>query len=207
MRLKTTIATLACGLLMMYGGIGCKDNIFTKQELTEGKDIIYATELFDKNICASLRYLKSALGEDVPKNYDSNEIIRTTEEVIDKYSKKAYCRDVLLGLAKEADKYERKETAGDILKKELDDLDERDCSDSFKYHLWMVYRIEQGKTDSIGATHKNLKDFYKKNDLVNYDTVTHVFGQIERKFPENNSRFEDMVIQKNNFGQIFSKLL
>ena len=225
MRLKTT-AVLGCGLLMMYSGISYKANEekaeptklsivqemtldqfgdydkskgFTRQKFIGERHIFNATKFLNKNIHSSLVYLKSALGEDVPKNYDSNEITITIEKVINKYSRQAYCLDLLLGLAKEADKYERKETAGDILKKELDDLDERDCSDSFKYHLWMVYGIEHGKTDSIEATHKNLKDFYRKNDLVNYDTVAQVFRQIERKFPENKSRFEDMVIQKNHF--------
>ena len=146
----------------------------------------------------SLAYLKFALDEDVPKNYDSNEIARTIEKIIDKYSSCSQYHNVLLGLAKETDKYEKNKTIRDLLKKELDDLVERDSSDSFKYHLWMVYGMELKKTDSIEATHKNLKDFYKKNDLANYDTATQLFRQIERKFPENNSRFEDMVIQKSN---------
>ena len=225
MRLKTTIATLACGLLMMYGGIGYKANEKVEQvrlssiqeiildkcegydQLVDGGYITRATKFFNNNSDISLAYLKFALDEKVPKNYDSNEITRTTEKVINEYSGCSRYHHLLLELAKEADKYERKETARDILKEELEDLDERDCSDSFKYHLWMVYGIELGKTDSIEATHKNLEDFYKKDNLSNYNMATHVFGQIERKFPENNSRFEDMVIQKNNFGQIFSKLL
>jgi len=218
MRLKTT-AVLGCGLLMMYSGISYKANeekveqvklsivqnkIPEKCEeydkLVDGGYITRATKFYNNNRDISLAYLKFALDENVPNNYDSNEITRTTEKVINEYSGCSHYHHMLLALAKEADKYERKETVGDMLKEELEDLNKREGTVSFKYHLWMVYGIELGKTDSIEATHKNLKNFYKEDNLSNYNMATHVFRQIERKFPENNSRFVDLVIQRSNFG-------
>lgn len=142
MRLETTVATIACGLMMMYSGIGCKAN---------------------------------------------------EEHNTDKSSRLSTIQETTIGKFKE-----NYFIIKDILKEELDSLDKRDCSDSFKYHLWMIYGMEIGKTDSIEATHKNLKDFYKKHDSANYATANQVFGEIEKKFSKDYSHFVDIANQKRN---------
>ena len=204
MKLKIIATLAACGAVMMYSGIKHKSNYtipelsaFTQKEIVSGKHIFNATQYLNDKEHIGLAYMKFALNEDVPTNYDSNDIIKTVEQVIDKYSKLPNYRYTLLELAKEADKYERKETTQNILQEKLENIDWGDASDSFKYHLWMMYRIESKRTDSIKDLHKNLEDFYIKNDRGHYIPAIRVFTHIEKNLPEKNSRLVDMVMQKS----------
>lgn len=206
MKLKTIAALATCGFVIIYSEIKHKSNFtipelsgLTQEETING-DYIFNAKMYleNKKEYIGLAYMKFALDKEVPTNYDSNEIIRTAEQVIDKYNKLPNYQYTLLELAKEVDRYERKETAQNILQEKLENLNPMLASDSFKYHLWMVYRLELKKTDSIKDAHNNLTEFYKKDNLSHYIAAIHVFDYIEKSLPENSSRLVDMVMQKSS---------
>ncbi|MEA3514557.1 MAG: hypothetical protein U9R34_03720 [Nanoarchaeota archaeon] len=216
MELKTTVA-IASGIILVWGSITYERNIrpmnqcmlknLNLDEIVSGTHILNAAKYLNKNNYMGLTYLKFALGQDVPIKYDSEDITRTAKQVIDKYSKDSKYYYMLLDFAKEADKYERKETAKNILKEELKNLSKKDCSDSFRYHIWMIYELDLKKTNSIEETHKNLRDFYRKDNMHNYVIATEVLDSVEQNLQKNVPSFVERVMQNSSLESFFSKLL